>query len=523
MINPTQDYLPPLSTAPATSRRTPYLPDRFDGYAALLAFAVGFLFVRFVLLSWEGIGVTIFTIMYAAFSALYLSKRGCRLDRESVFWLGVLLATGISYSLWTAQGLRPWRELFLFLTAVYFVLVMTRTTLLGRTSDWLPLDGLHGLIIVPFGNFLAQANSIAVLRSANKRKPPGRKIPWPVIGGILLSLMALTLILPMLFAADSGGFARLTQGVADFLKTRFRVNPELVLQLVLALPVGAYIFALLAGSSHKRGSRSYNPNAMTEAAAQARLLPSVTVLILLAVVNTVYVIFILSQIPYFFSAFAGVRPLGWEVYSAYARDGFFELMRLGLFNLALLVLANLGGKTHRRDSLPLRILNSLLCLMTILLVATAMSKMFLYIAVYGLSMRRLLPCLFMLFLAAICVAIIASQRKPFSVVRFAAFSGALLIALLSLMDPDAAVANYNATRYLSGTLPGFDRAILNRAGPAGVHAAETVIAGTRDAELRPIVHAYLEMQYHEARSAAGTSRDTLQNFFIRRKFRFCGT
>ncbi|HSL93806.1 MAG TPA: DUF4173 domain-containing protein [Bacillota bacterium] len=523
MIDKTAPAEIPQAKAFVPAPRPLFTPDRVDGYAALLAFIVGFLFVRFVLLSWQGVGVTIFTIVYAAFSSLYLMKRGHKLDSESIFWLSILIGTGFSYSLWMSQGLRPWRELFLFLTAVYFVLITTKTTLLGKTSDWLPLDGLHGLIVVPLGNMLAQVRSIAGLRSASDRSKPGRNVPWPVIGGILLSLMALTLIVPLLFAADSGGFARLTEGLTSFIDEMLRVNPELVLQLVLALPVGAYIFALLAGSAHRRGSRSYSSEIMPEVAKQVRILPGVTVLILLATVNAVYILFVLSQIPYFFSAFFGARPAGWEVYSAYARDGFFELLRLSLVNLALLAIANLGGQAHRRNSLPLRLLNSLLSLMTILLVATAMSKMFLYIAVYGLSMRRLLPCLFMLLLAAVCVAIIVWQRKDFSIVRFAAFNGALLLAVLSLTDPDAMVARYNVSRYLNGTLPAFDMAILYRAGPSGVQAAETLLAGTQDAELRPIVHQYLDTQYHEARWPAGTHRDTLQNIIIRRKLQRDGT
>ncbi len=121
-------------------------------------------------------------------------------------------------------------------------------------------------------------------------------------------------------------------------------------------------------------------------------------------------------------------------------------------------------KVRRRDSLMLRLLNTTLALMTLLLIATAMSMMFLYIAVYGLSMRRLLPCIFMLFMAVLCAAIIT-------------------------------------------------------AGPAGVTAAERLLAGSSERPLRIIARRYLDVQCYEASLAAGTARDTLQNMVIRQKLK----
>ena len=517
----------PLNTENAATNqpvaRDPFRPDATDAFFAILAFALGFLFVRYVLLNWQGFGVTLFTVIYAASATYYMHRKGYHQGTESLFWLVTLLVTGLSYSLWSAPGLRPWRELFLFLTAIYYVAVTTGRTLLGRTSDWLPLDGLHALVVIPLGNFAAQVRSVAWLLASRATGRQKRRIPWPAIAGIVISMAALGLIMPMLLAADSGGFARLTKGLMDLLRPRFRLQPELMLQLVLALPVGAYIFALLAGSAHRRTSRSYSVDTMSGLAEQARILPSVTVHIVLAVVNVVYLLFILSQIPYFFSAFFGIRPEGWEIYSAYARDGFFELLRLGLINLALLSLANLGAKTRHTASALLKVLNTTLALMTVLLVATAMSKMFLYIAVYGLSMRRLLPCIFMLFMATICGAVIARQSRTFSLMRFAAFSGAVLLTLLSLMDPDAMVARYNAARYLNGTLPKFDVDILYTAGTAGVAAAEMLLERTNDPELRPMIHQYLDVMYREARWSKASNRDTLQDMVIRRKLQRDGT
>jgi hypothetical protein len=174
-------------------------------------------------------------------------------------------------------------------------------------------------------------------------------------------------------------------------------------------------------------------------------------------VGLLYVTFILSQLPYFFSAFTGERPEGWLIYSEYARQGFFELCRIAGLNLALLAIADMMCRKKRHDSKTLKILNIVLALLTLLIIATAFSKMVLYINVYGLTMRRLLPCVFMIFMAVACMALIALQRWDFSVVRVTLVSASVIFCAFCLSNPDGMVVRYNTGRYLEGRLPSMTR------------------------------------------------------------------
>ncbi|HBQ85310.1 MAG TPA: DUF4173 domain-containing protein, partial [Syntrophomonas sp.] len=140
----------------------------------------------------------------------------------------------------------------------------------------------------------------------------------------------------------------------------------------------------------------------------------------------------------------------------YARSGFFELCRIAAINLIVLLAANLLGQKQSRKDKALKIFNSLLAIITLVLIATALSKMAMYIGAYGLSMRRLLPCIFMVFLAIICGGVIALQKWSFSITRMAVGVGVVMLCTLCLFDPDSFVAHYNAERYLSGTLASFD-------------------------------------------------------------------
>lgn len=492
--------------------REPFVPDRVDGYFALATFILGFLFVRWVLMYWQGWGVSLFTVIYVSSVTLYLKRKGRAVPRASWFWLAILVLTGLSYGLWQANGLAPWREFFLFGVAVYWVLMATDMTLLQRTSDWLPLDGLHGLFVIPLRNLFSQYKGLAAL--GRKREPHGKPM-WPVALGIALALMVTATVLPLLMEADSGGFSAILDSISETLRFRHLSSAEMMLQLVLAIPVAAYIYGLVVGSAHRRGNPGYKTEAAEKAVGALRLLPAVTVFIVLGTITGLYLVFILSQIPYFFSAFAGARPEGWQVYSEYARNGFFELCSIAIINLSLLAVAYLGIQRQARHKTLLKVFSYVLSSLTLLLIATAWSKMALYISVYGLSVKRLLPCVFMLFLAVVYFGVIALQRRSFSIVRLAAVVGSVLFCVLCLSDPDGFVTRYNANRYLAGTLNNFDVAILYRAGAAGIDGALLVYDKTGDPALWNEIDGYLRYWQPMIMGATGTPKDTLQNALAR--------
>lgn len=523
----------PITVAPARAKnsvRPPFTADRTDGLFALFAFVLGFYFARWVLFSWQGWGVTVFTLTYCASLTIYLAKKGVQLQKASWFWLTVTSLTGISFSLWTDIGLEPWRSLLLLGSAVYWVVCATGLPILGKTSNWMGLDGINGFLVIPFSNFSCQYKSLSFL-SRNKKAQANQFLS--IAMGLIITFIVVAMVFPLLLKADSGGFSMLTRGVLTYL-TEIKLA-EYVIHAILAIPIAAYIFGLAAGSAHKRGCDFIKEDSTRKAFSVFKILPQATVYTLLGLLCSLYVLFIGSQLPYFFSAFAGQRPEGWQVYSEYARSGFFELCRITAINLTVLLIANLFGKssntlrnsesssdagTSQKNSLPsskiLKTLNSLLAALTLLLIAPAMSKMFMYIGAYGLSMKRLLPCLFMVFLAVICGGVIALQKWHFSITRLGAVVGVTMLCTLCLADPDAVVTRYNAERYLAGTLNDFDVEILRRSGPAGVDSALKVYTQNGDQALQAELKEYLLTQQRQAGTFAGQHRDNLQKARVRK-------
>jgi len=454
-----------------------FKPDTTDFLFALIAFVIGYMFSRWVFFLWEGWGVAAFTIAYLLVTVVYLTKKGVFVNNPaSWFWLAVTLATGVSYAFWDNNGFIGIRAMFLFCSAVYFVIVASGRAIIGKTGNYLLADGVNAVILVPFRNFFNQYVSFTALGKQAKR---GKLLPG--ILGVLLAVVLLTILIPMLERADSGGFGMILDVFADVL--RF-IDASFVLYALFAIPVAAYLYGLISGVAHKKGTDLIKPESVEKTVAGMRFLHPTTVYIVLGAACGLYLVFLISQAPYFFSAFTGRRPEGWLIYSEYARQGFFELCGIAAINLVILTIGNVTCKKKRASSRTLKVFNIVLAVITLVLISTAVSKMALYIGAYGLTMPRLLPCAFMLFLSAVFIALIALQKWDFSIVRLALVTGSLILCVLCLSNPDALVVRYNTDRYLSGTLAEYDMEVLHRTGNAGVKPALEVYAATDDAQLK---------------------------------------
>jgi len=495
---------PARSGEPATEKFT---ADKKDAVFAIIAYVMGYLFCRWVLTSVQGWGAAVFTTVYLAYVLAYLLIKGVVLPKASWFWFGVTLLTGWSFALWDNAGIAPLRNLFLFCAAVYWVMSAVSALIAGKTGNLLLLDGINGVLVIPFRNYINQYRAFGALKGSRKKD----KKALSVIIGIVLALVLLLIVTPQLLKADSGGFSRLMRHILNLFRIDWWGILEFLLYCVLAVPTAAYIFGLLSGGAHRRGTDAFKADKTERAVEGMRVCAPVTVYTVFGAVGALYVVFIACQIPYFFSAFTGVRPEGWLSYSEYARQGFFELCRLAAINLALLLAANVFCKKKRTENTVLKVFNIAFALITLLLLATAFSKMALYIGAFGLTIHRVLPCVFMILLAVVCIAVVALQKARFSIARVALVAGAALFTALCLVNVDGIVVRYNTDRYLAGTLSDYDDAVLYRSGSAGVLPALEVYRAASDPALKKEIEMYLDWEKDKIERNRGTYRYTLQN------------
>jgi hypothetical protein len=150
------------------------------------------------------------------------------------------------------------------------------------------------------------------------------------------------------------------------------------------------------------------------------------------------------QLPYLFGGVVQVAQLG---YSDYARRGFFELVWVAGLTLPVLLWAHwlVRGSGPTGQRLYRGLAFGLVCLLLVVM-ASAVQRMQLYVASLGITELRVQASVFMAWLAIVLgwfvVTVLRDQRRRFA---FGALASAfVVIAGLDLANPDALVVRTNA-------------------------------------------------------------------------------
>ena len=422
-----RSFSPSIPPQPLTAKKE-------DGLLALLAFPCGYLYIRFVLGFTGGVGITLFTLVYCIVVLTWFRAGGHPIPAKSWPWLGLTLLASLHFSLLSSGFVTFLTFFFLTGCAVWWVAV------LGGVETDFAWDGLaERLFQLPFRNFGCQWQ---VLRQSSKKNSQNRSL--------LLALITALLMIPLLLyvaeqlAAADDTFRLLMEKLALLDASWF---VWLMIRLVLTLPVSAYLFGLWYGSFHHRGLRTLTAEEKAAREARRRFIPTAVAVTSLGMLTALYLVFFGAQAAGLVSAIVHGQPQAGS-WSDYARQGFFELCQVSTLNLAALLAAR--QLTRDQNSGVIRFLCRVLPMQTLLLIATALCKMVLYIRAYGLTQLRIYTSWFMILLAVVFLLELLSLSGNFPWQRWLAgfFCGWFL--LLSFCNVDGIIARYNVELYLSG-------------------------------------------------------------------------
>ncbi len=167
--------------------------------------------------------------------------------------------------------------------------------------------------------------------------------------------------------------------------------------------------------------------------------PGVVMILLLAA----YALFTYVQFTYLFGNSLPVEM----TYSEYARDGFGQFVAVTMINFTLLGLS----LTKSEPKPAIKVLQSLLIAASLIVLASAVWRMLLYVSAYGLTMRRVLPLWLMTyfaFLAAVGAVRVFREKTPF--LRIGAFALVYWYAIFICIDWNTVMYNFNSTYNFGG-------------------------------------------------------------------------
>ena len=399
---------------------------------ALLMYPAAYIYILVFGSRNDRIWLGVFVLLFIAMTELL--NRGRPHPRESWVWLGCVVVMSVCAAFDLS---RVWNYgltmMMVHPLAVWWVLSRSGRLAEGESGHLLPLDALNGFFTIPFGNFALRIRCIVQgLRGRGRGESTDKKRPWAALLAVLAALLLLNGALTELAEADQG-FGKLTADILDLFS--FDLGDHFatyVFRFIVSLPVGAWIFGLIAGSL-----RTDEEKLRAQAAAVNGFLPKLRAVpervwtVVMAVFAVVYFLFFAVQSSYLFGAFTRTLPEDFTV-AQYAREGFFELCRFMAINFSLLYLVSRSSAKPIREDKVQRITATLLIVAGIVFAVIAMSKLVLYIMCFGFTPKRLQSSWLVLLLFMGCVACLYSLWTGKKSFKYWMMYGAVSLALLHL-------------------------------------------------------------------------------------------
>jgi hypothetical protein len=170
----------------------------------------------------------------------------------------------------------------------------------------------------------------------------------------------------------------------------------------------------------------------------------------LAALNTLFAAFVAVQVTVLFAGHDHVLRTSGLTYAEYARSGFWQLLAAAMLTLLVIKGTTLvASPGTRADQLILRLLLGLLCVLTLVIVASAFHRLRLYESAFGLTRLRLTAEAFSLWLGGTfaLLVVLGALRRTSAVPRGVLAWSALALVAFSLANPDARIAERNDDRW----------------------------------------------------------------------------
>ena len=282
----------------------------------------------------------------------------------------------------------------------------------------------------------------------------GKKTAGKALVGFLCAVPVLFVVVPLLISSDDA-----FQGMMEKL---FAHTAATLIKTVFG--VGISVFAVTYGFSLKAGrTAKLKPGTFAG-------IENVYIISFLSAISACYLLYLFSQLAYFFSAFRGFLPNGELTYAQYARKGFFEMCVIAVINLVIVFLSLfLAKKQDGKVCRWIKLAATFIAVFTLIIIATAVSKMVLYMEAYGMTVLRITTSAFMVFLSVVFVTVILRiYLKRINIVKVALITAGCIVLTLGVVNVNAVCAAYNYESYRSGKLATVDVEAMYSLGDEGI-------------------------------------------------------
>ena len=481
---------------PQNVQEQPKIPV-YQAISAWGIFALGFIFTHYCVRYFGGVWGGIFWAIFGLFIIFFAKKNNVRFKAVHI----VMLAAA---ELFCLTPLFSANNFICFLAAVYsfalylyLIMAISGADAFGKHFVG---DFFKAVMLRPFSGFSQQpVSAFSVFKEKNRSK----NILYALLG--LLIALPLTLVVVWLLISSDDNFKNVMSGFSEFMP---RLSFSIVWEILFAIPIAMYLFG--APCSMKNKSPEYFCGAP-----EYRILPPMISYFAVTPICVFYFIYVIVQIKNIMDAFG--KNIG---YAEFARSGFFELCTIAVINLGVITFMQTFTRRKENDKKPLalRVYCVVIPTFTLMIIATALTKMFMYIGKYGMTMLRVYTSWFMILLAFIFIPVIILQIKDFPIWKtlFAVFS--VMFAALCFGNFEGNIAAYNINAYQNGMIENIDIAEFEELGVSAVAPAYELYQKCGDEELKDGLAVFIEREFRSDKERPGFAYFSVPRAMAQRAF-----
>ncbi len=369
----------------------------------------------------NGSGVTFPFFMAGSLLFLHfsLSKLEISWKKGSVFYMAGMMLLAVS-----TFCTDDWRIIAFNKTGIFLLMMSLLLKQFFDTSNWKLgkyLGAICELVVVSIGELGRPFQDAARYMKDHKSRNMGKV--WYAVLGLVIAMPLFLTVLLLLSSADAV-FRSMTRSFLEGIRFGNVFN--------VVFRVGFLFFAsyLLTAYLCKKSIK--------EEVTDHRKGEPILAITVTGMLTLLYLVFSGIQIVYLFMGQMQL-PEGYT-YAEYAREGFFQLLAVGILNLIIVLIA----LSFFRESKALKIVLTVMSLCTFVMIASSAMRMLIYISYYYLTFLRILvlwglSVLFLLF-AGVIVSIFWERFRLF---QYSMVVVTVMYTALSFLHPDYIIARVN--------------------------------------------------------------------------------
>lgn len=383
-----------------------------------------------------GISLLIFILPTILFLAYILLKNNKIQNKKSLLLSIPIILLCSTYFIFNNNLFRFLN--FFVILGLFLIMIIWSTT--DNIKFKFLISKMLSLLFSPFRYF---KNVFKSFKSSTVQSKTKIHYLFKIIKAILISIPLVLIILALLISADSI-FEDMFGFVTDFIGSLFE-NAKIV-DLIFRFVFIFFVFMYFAGFILNVIDENPKYTKICENRENSEnITESFTVNTILTILNIIYLVFSVIQFVYLFGG--SYRFDSNFNYSAYARQGFFQLMFVSLINFIIILISNKPNNSKKSNKYTV-IMNILICFFTAIIIISSFFRMYLYELEFGYTYLRLLVYFSLITeLILLLPTILYILKQNINIYKSYIIIVTIMYLVLNFANIDYIIAKRNIDRY----------------------------------------------------------------------------